>query len=98
MCPGILHVFERPQALLRALDVALAPGGELFVSALVTDRAFGARYLRLLQRSGEVPTVLSTAALSELVAAELGRDVETEVQGNFANLRVARDSTGMERG
>jgi SAM-dependent methyltransferase len=86
LCPGILHLFERPEALLARLAAATRANGRLFVSALVTDRAFGRAYLRTLARSGEVGCQLSLDALVELAHRATGRRFEGRACGNMASV------------
>jgi ubiquinone/menaquinone biosynthesis C-methylase UbiE len=86
LCPGILHLFADPQPLLRRLDALCEPEGRLFVSCLVTDRAFGRAYLRLLARSGEVGLVRDAESVRELVERETGRKTRCERVGNLAYL------------
>ncbi|MGH0028637.1 MAG: class I SAM-dependent methyltransferase [Myxococcota bacterium] len=88
LCPGIVHLFDDPAGLVRSLASALAPGGRLFLSGLVTDRSFGRRYLRLLARSGEVKCELSGEALASRVEQATGLPVALEVFGNMAYLRA----------
>jgi ubiquinone/menaquinone biosynthesis C-methylase UbiE len=51
---GTLHVLDDPCSALSALWRQVAPRGQLFASMLVTDRALGGAYLRVLQRAGQV--------------------------------------------
>lgn len=86
LCPGILHLFERPGELLARLAAATRPDGQLFVSSLVTDRAFGRAYLRMLARSGEVGCQLSLEELLELARRSTGRSFEGRARGNMASV------------
>lgn len=86
LCPGILHLFADPQPLLRRLDALCDPAGSVFLTCLVTDRAFGRAYLRLLARSGEVGLLRDAAALRELVERATGRPTRCERVGNLAYL------------
>jgi SAM-dependent methyltransferase len=88
LCPGILHLFADPQPLLRGLDALLEPRGSLFLTSLVTDRAFGRGYLRLLERSGEVGLLRDAASLRALVEAATGRPTRCERVGNMAYLEA----------
>lgn len=69
---GVYHVLPDHGLLPRVLSTSLKPGGVWAFSALVTDRACGAAYLRLLARSGEVATSQSQDGISRtLIAAGL---------------------------
>jgi ubiquinone/menaquinone biosynthesis C-methylase UbiE len=86
LCPGILHLFADPQPLLRRLDALCEPGGSIFLTCLVTDRAFGRAYLRLLVRAGEIGLFSDAASLRELVERATGRPTRCERAGNLAYL------------
>ena len=86
LCPGILHLFADPSPLLRRLDALCEPAGSIFLTCLVTDRAFGRAYLRLLARSGEVGLLSAAASLRERVERATGRPTRCERVGNMAYL------------
>jgi SAM-dependent methyltransferase len=86
LCPGILHLFADPLPLLRRLDALLEPAGSLYLTCLVTDRAVGRAYLRLLARAGEVGLLSDAAPLCERVERATGRPTRCERVGNFAYL------------
>jgi SAM-dependent methyltransferase len=88
LCPGILHVFADPGALVRSLDAVLEPGGLLFLSCLVTDRAVGRAWLRLLARGDDVQSLLTAEAVASLVEEASGLDTACRVKGNVARLRA----------
>jgi len=92
LCPGILHLFEDPASLLRGLAALLAPGAGLYVSCLVSDRRFGRGYLRLLERSGEVKTVIDAGALRQLVERATGLAARCDIVGNMAYVHAERAS------
>ena len=66
---GVYHVLPDHGLLPRILSQSVTPGGAWAFSALVTDRAFGAAYLRLLARSGEVATLQSQDGISRTLSA-----------------------------
>lgn len=88
LCPGILHLFADPKALVRSLGSLVEPGGVLFVSSLVTDRVVGRAWLRLLARSGEIQSRLTAEAVAQLVEEASGRDTAYRVRGNVVRLRA----------
>ncbi|HEY8581720.1 MAG TPA: class I SAM-dependent methyltransferase [Capillimicrobium sp.] len=87
-CFGMLHVLDDPWAALAALREQLAPGGRLFASMLVDDRAVGAAYGRLLRRRGELGPARSAADLLEAGRRILGAQAEVERIGSMAFLRA----------
>jgi ubiquinone/menaquinone biosynthesis C-methylase UbiE len=92
LCPGIIHLFEKPAELLESLATTLEPGGGLYLSSLVTDRAFGARMLRLMQRTGETPNPIDTAELADVVSDVFDRTPQVDTLGNMAHVWL-KDAT-----
>jgi ubiquinone/menaquinone biosynthesis C-methylase UbiE len=90
LCPGIIHLFEQPAELLESLSGALAPGGSLYLSSLVTDRWLGSRVLALMRRAGEVPNPLSAAELAEIVSGVFDRSPTLDTMGNMAHVRLVK--------
>ncbi len=90
LCPGIIHLFDRPAALLESLEGILAPGGGLYLSSLVTDRWLGARMLRLMQRAGETPNPTSAAELAEIVTSVFGRPARVDTMGGMAHVWLTK--------
>jgi ubiquinone/menaquinone biosynthesis C-methylase UbiE len=86
LCPGILHVFADPGALVRSLDSVLESEGALYISCLVTDRAVGRAWMRLLARGDDVQSLLTAAAVEGLVEETSGRATDCRAKGNVARL------------
>lgn len=89
-CFGTLHVLTDPWSALAALWRQLTPGGRLFASMLVSDRAVGGAYLRALHRAGEVGL---PRTLTELTTAALrlgGTSTAVGHTGSMAWLRTAK--------
>lgn len=80
---GVYHVLPDNGILPRILSTSVKPGGVWAFSALVTDRAFGAVYLRLLARSGEVATLQSQDGISRTLSAA-GLAHQSSRVGNMA--------------
>jgi SAM-dependent methyltransferase len=87
-CFAMLHVLDDPWAALAALREHVAPGGRLFASMLVADRAVGRGYLALLRRTGEVGPARSTAELHRAAREIFGEQVQTGRTGSMAYLRA----------
>jgi SAM-dependent methyltransferase len=88
LCPGILHLFADPAALVRSLVSVLEHAGVLFTSSLVTDRSIGRAWLRFLARGGEVKSLLASHDLTQLVEAASGRATTCRSRGNVARVRA----------
>ncbi len=50
---GLTHLFDDLSALVDALRVQLAPGGQLYLAGLVAETRRGRRFLQVLHRAGE---------------------------------------------
>jgi SAM-dependent methyltransferase len=87
-CFAMLHVLEDPWAALAALRPQLAPGGRLFASMLVDDRAAGRGYQRLLRRAGEFGPARAAAELEATAREIFDGEVAVERTGSMAWLRV----------
>lgn len=79
LCMGFVHLVERPAELLEVLRRQSRPGGRIYLSSLVAERAVGARYLRALHRAGEIAQPRTAAEL----ASALG-GVDVRVGGSMA--------------
>ena len=88
-CFGVLHVLDDLRGALAALRDQLAPGGRLFASMLVADRAAGHAYLNALRRAGEVAKPLRTEHLAAAAQAVFGAPVDVRRTGSMAWLRAA---------
>ncbi len=86
----VLHVLDDPWAALAALRDHVAPGGRLFASMLVTDRAIGRRYLAVLERAGEVGPPRSAAELLEAAREVFGPSASVRRVGSMAYVRAQR--------
>lgn len=87
-CFGVLHLLDDPWPALRTLGEQVRPGGRLFASVLVTDRAVGKAYLRALARQGEIGCLCSSAELEQAALEHLGPEAEVTRTGNMAWLRA----------
>jgi len=90
-CFGVLHVLDDPWAALAALRAQLAPGGLLFASMLVPDRAVGRAYLAALQRAGEVGTPRRAEHSVRAAEGVFGTSVDVRRTGSMAWLRANTD-------
>ncbi len=88
-CFGVLHVVGDMARALASLRAQVAPGGRLFVSALVAETAVGRTYLRLLHRLGEVVAPFSEAELAAAVRRELGSGATVRRQGSMVFVEAA---------
>ncbi len=76
LCMGFAHIVDRPAELLGALRRQVRPGGRIYLTSLVAERAVGSRYLRMLHRAGEVAEPRTAAELEEALGG-----VRVEVRG-----------------
>ncbi len=88
-CHAMLHVLDEPWAALAALRDQLAPGGRLFASMLVSDRAIGRPLLAALHRAGEVGRPRSTDELAGAACQLFGQSAEVQRRGSMAWVRAA---------
>jgi SAM-dependent methyltransferase len=91
-CFGTLHVLEHPWSALTALWRQVAPGGQLLASMLITDRALGGVYLRVLQRAGEVGPPTRLAELTAAARQALGDPAAVDRTGSMAWLRARKSA------
>lgn len=83
-CHGSLHAFEEIGSAVAELHRCLAPGGKLFLTALVdTGRWIGLQWMKLLQRSSHFETILSAEEFIGIVADVTGEPPNAEVRGNL---------------
>ena len=70
-CPAVIHAFEDPAQAIRQLIRVLAPGGNLFLTSLVTvaGRGFANRSLRQMHRGGEIAAPRSATDVAEQLEA-----------------------------
>lgn len=54
LCPGMLHLFEEPEAITHELARVADGSARIFATSLVADRSISRGYLSLLHRAGEV--------------------------------------------
>lgn len=89
-CFAMLHVLPRPLDAIGALAEQLPEGGQLFASMLVLGAGrVPDRYLRLLQRRGEMGP-LQTAAALEAAGREHFATASVVRRGAMAYLRATR--------
>lgn len=86
---GMLHLFDDAASLLRRLNALRGPGGRLFATSLVTDRAVGRAYLNLIHRAGEVATPRSMATIRAIATDAIGPSLEVRRRGNMASLTAS---------
>jgi ubiquinone/menaquinone biosynthesis C-methylase UbiE len=89
-CFGTLHVLDDPWSALAALWRQVTPRGQLFASMLITDRALGGAYLRVLQRAGEVGPPRSRAELAAAARQACGDSAAVDRTGSMAWLRARK--------
>jgi SAM-dependent methyltransferase len=87
-CFGVLHVLDDPEAVLGELHGQLAPGGRLFASMLVTDRAVGGKYISALRRRGEFGPPRREDELASMAREVFGDAAEVRRTGSMAWLRA----------
>lgn len=92
-CFGTLHVLDDPWAAVVALRDQVAPGGRLFASMLVSDRAVGRAYLAALSRRGEVGPPRRVAELATAARTIIGPSVDVRCTGSMAWLRATVDGS-----
>ncbi|RZM09532.1 MAG: class I SAM-dependent methyltransferase [Sphingomonas sp.] len=88
LCMGMLHLFDDPAAVLARLAPLRAPGGRLFATSLVTDRAVGRAMLRALHRRGEVATPRDAATTLNAARQAFGDVAWIERRGSMAYVRA----------
>jgi hypothetical protein len=92
-CVATLHVLEEPSSALAAPWRQMAPAGRMFASMLITDRALGGAYLRVLQRAGEVGPPTSLAELAAAARQAVGDSAAVDRSGSIAWLRAGKAPT-----
>ena len=80
---GVLHVMPDRDAFLDEMIRITRSDGAVNISSLVTDRAFGHRYLQMLKRTGEISTLLSSSDFERLIS-DYGLSSRMTVTGNMA--------------
>jgi len=85
---GALHVFEDLPALLQSLWRQVARGGSLFLSGFVAETRVGSRYMRFLERAGELAPPQTQAELTETVGSALSSEPHVERKGSMAYVTV----------
>ena len=83
-CHGSLHAFAEIRSAVAELHRCVAPGGKLFLTALVdTGRWIGLQWMKLLQRWSQYETILSAEEFIGIVADVTGESPNAEVRGNL---------------
>jgi ubiquinone/menaquinone biosynthesis C-methylase UbiE len=88
-CMGSVHVFGDPAAVIASLTRLVAPGGRMFLSALVAEERVGSRYLAALHKAGEAGPPMTEAELVAMVEAATQRTVLARRSGSMAYLIVS---------
>jgi len=96
-CHGLLHLFDDPSQVVRALRSQLAPGGSLYVTSLLAETAIGTQALRLLHRIGEAAAPRTENDLSAIARAELGDTFRLRREGSMAFLHLPAPPAGSFR-
>ena len=95
-CPAVIHAFEDPAQATRAFVRVLAPGGNLFVTSLVTvsGRGFANGYLRQMHLGGEIAAPRSALEVADRLKAVDGLvNLTYEASGSmgyFGSIRVSQ--------
>ncbi len=97
-CFAMLHVLDDPWQALAALWRQLVPGGRLMASMLVTDRAVGSAYLRVLRRTGEVGPPRSLAEFAAAARRAFGDSAVLDRTGSMAWLQATKTAPGRREG
>lgn len=87
---ALFHVVEELTTFAEDLFRVLRPGGMLFATSLVTERAVGRLYLRLLHRAGEMAAPRAQGELRDRLESALGQPVGTEREGSMAFLNAEK--------
>jgi ubiquinone/menaquinone biosynthesis C-methylase UbiE len=87
---ALFHVIEDLTTLAEELFRVLRPGGTLFATSLVTERAVGRLYLRLLHRAGEVASPKAQEELRDRLESALGHPAGIEREGSMAFLHAEK--------
>lgn len=88
-CPGLLHLFADTRPLIESLCQSLAPQGGMYFTSLVDrpERKFAGRYLRWLERNGEVASPRTLPEVNELLSEfETLKCLYCTARGNMAYL------------
>ncbi len=65
---GVLHIFDDKMSVLNELERVKGRPGQLFLSSLTGNNTIGRRYLKLLERAGEVATFHTSDSLAALLS------------------------------
>ncbi|MGB3186172.1 MAG: class I SAM-dependent methyltransferase [Ornithinimicrobium sp.] len=85
-CHGLLHLFEKPDQVLRVLRAQIAADGSLYATSLVAETRIGTTWLRLLHRIGEAAVPRRHDDLLALARITLGGDVDFRCEGSMVFL------------
>jgi ubiquinone/menaquinone biosynthesis C-methylase UbiE len=80
---GMLHIFSDTQRFIQTLLKMKSKHGGLYITSLVGNNWIGVKYLRLLQRAGEVASLHTSESLSREIA-KMKVDVAEKTIGNMA--------------
>ena len=87
LCHGAFHLLPDLPRFITECRRVLASEGDLHISSLVAERAFGNAYLKFLHRSGEVSPPMRADECRAILEAGMDRKVSIRTEGNFAYLR-----------
>jgi ubiquinone/menaquinone biosynthesis C-methylase UbiE len=87
---GLFHVIENLTILAEELFRVLKPGGMLYATSLVTERAVGRLYLQLLHGAGEVATPKTQGELRDRLDSALSQSVGIQREGNMVFLNAKK--------
>jgi len=94
-CHGLLHLFDNPAEVIRALRAHVAPAGSLYATSLVAETAIGGRALALLHRAGEAAIPRRERELATVARAELGALTEVRREGSMVFLTAVPRHAGI---
>jgi ubiquinone/menaquinone biosynthesis C-methylase UbiE len=88
---SLFHVIEDLTTCAEELFRVLESEGTLFATSLVTERAVGRHYLRLLHKIGEMATPRAQDELRKCLESALDQSIDLRPEGNMAFLKSKKD-------
>jgi len=85
---GMLHLFGTLDPVLESFRRVLSADGTAFLSSLVDNGRFGDRYLRFLNRAGEVAEPRKPSELEGQVKRWFAEVDSSHIEGNMAFIRA----------
>lgn len=95
---GLFHLVDDIISCLTELSRVLAPGGQLYATSLVSERAIGRAYLRLLTAAGEIAAARSRTEYQTHLEEIFDGPVTSEREGNMAFLYAEKLEAADEDG